>query len=108
MKRIALGFRFVLLSSCVYNSLTPEGAKVRVTSNPDVVRPCTLVGEVKGADHWNGGMAGQGAAEETAMRELKNRTAAMGANVVFITTSHANMSGAVQRGEAYKCPAATP
>ncbi len=108
MKRTVLGFLFLLLSSCVYTTLTPEGAKVRITANPDVVRPCTLVGEVKGADHWNGGIAGQGAAEETATRELKNRTAAMGANVVFVTTSHTNTSGSVQRGEAYKCPAPTP
>jgi uncharacterized protein YbjQ (UPF0145 family) len=105
MKRMAIVAASFLMASCVTTSLTPEGAKVRVTSNPEAVHGCTLVGEVKGADHWNGGMMGQGAAQETAMRELKNRAAAAGANVVLIVTSTTNMSGSVQLGEGYRCAA---
>lgn len=83
--------------------LTPEGAKVRITSNPEGVRGCKLIGEVKGADHKNGGTMGQGFAQETAMRELKNRAAAAGANVVLMITSTTNTSGSVQLGEGYRC-----
>jgi uncharacterized protein YbjQ (UPF0145 family) len=95
-------------NSCVTTTLTPEGARVRVTSNPEAVHGCTLVGEVKGADHMNGGLLGQGAAQETAMRELKNRAAAMGADTVLMVTSTTNTSGSVQLGEGYRCTAKLP
>jgi Domain of unknown function (DUF4156) len=106
--RRILAITALLATSCVTTQLTPEGAKVRVTSNPETVHGCAFIGEVKGADHMNGGLLGQGAAEETAMRELKNRTAVMGANVTLITTSHTNTSGSVQRGEAYHCDEKNP
>ena len=105
MKRFLVALALVT-TSCI-STLTPQGQFVRVTSNPDAVHGCTLIGEVKGAEHMWGGVAGQGLAEESAMRELKNRTAAMGGNVVMITTSHTNTSGSVQRGEAYKCSETT-
>jgi hypothetical protein len=92
-----------LASGCVYRQLTPAGEQVRVTSNPEAVRGCNLVGPVQGGDGMNGGMAGQRAAEENANRELRNRAAEMGANVVLLTTSTTGFSGATQRGEAYSC-----
>jgi uncharacterized protein YbjQ (UPF0145 family) len=104
MRRVVLLLMFFAVG-CITTQLTPEGAKVRVTSNPDAVRGCALVGEVKGADHMNGGLMGQGAAQETAMRELKNRAAAAGANVVLMVTSTTNTSGSVQLGEGYRCSA---
>ncbi|HEV7488240.1 MAG TPA: DUF4156 domain-containing protein [Thermoanaerobaculia bacterium] len=104
MKRI--GWLLLLFATaCITTQLTPEGMKVRVTSNPEAVHGCTLIGEVKGADHLNGGIMGQGAAQETAMRELKNRAAAAGANVVLMVTSTTNTSGSVQLGEGYRCTA---
>jgi len=106
MKKIVCGLLF-LTTACVTTQLTPEGAKVRVTSNPEAVKGCTLIGEVKGADHMNGGTMGQGFAQETAMRELKNRAAAAGANVVLMVTSTTNTSGSVQLGEGYRCAAET-
>lgn len=48
----------------VIKTRTPEGAKVRVTTNQEAVHGCVLVGEVKGADHMNGGLMAQGAAQE--------------------------------------------
>ncbi len=92
--------------SCV--SLSPAGDKVRVTANPEAVRNCTLLGEVKGAEHMWGGAAGQGIAENNAYKELKNRTAAMGGDTVLMVTSSTGFSGSVQRGEAYRCQASTP
>jgi uncharacterized protein YbjQ (UPF0145 family) len=104
LKRIS-SLLLLFATSCVTTQLTPDGAKVRVTSNPEAVHGCALVGEVKGADHMNGGTMGQGAAQETAMRELKNRAAAAGANVVLMVTSTTNTSGSVQLGEGYRCSA---
>lgn len=93
----------IAVTGCVTTTLTPAGAKVRVTSNPDVVKPCKFIGEVRGADRMNGGMMGQGAAEENANRRLRNNAAAMGADTVFVGTSTTNTSGSIQRGEAYVC-----
>lgn len=91
------------ISGCVYRQLTPLGAQVRVTSNPESVQGCELKGPVTGGDGMNGGMAGQRAAEENANRELRNRAAEMGANVVLMVSATAGFSGATQRGEAYSC-----
>ncbi|MDZ7661398.1 DUF4156 domain-containing protein [Thiohalophilus sp.] len=105
MKIIIVPFLMValLLTGCITVSLSPEGSKVRLTSNPDVVRNCSYVGQVKGTDHFNGGLAGQGAAEENAMREIRNRAADMGANTVHIVTKSTGTSGSAIRGEAYGC-----
>lgn len=92
------------LTACVTVGLTPEGARVRMTSNPDVVRGCSYIGQVQGTDHMNGGLSGQGAAEENAMREVRNRAAKIGADTVHLVTSTTGFSGAAVRGEAYICP----
>lgn len=96
----------VLVLLCVgCTSLTPAGSRVRVTSNNEAVHGCTLLGEVKGADHMWGGVAGQGIAENNAWNELKNRAAAMGADTVLMVTSSTGFSGSRQIGEAYRCGA---
>ena len=105
MKRLPTVLFAVVLVGCV--SLSPEGEKVRVTSNSEAVRNCTLLGEVKGAEHMWGGFAGQGIAEDNAYKELKNRAAAMGGDTVLMVTSSTGFSGSVQRGEAYRCGTAT-
>jgi hypothetical protein len=91
------------LAGCVTTRLTPTGEKVRVTSNPETVRGCTFLGAVKGADHMNGGIAGQGAAEENANRRLRNAAASMGADTVLIVTATTGMGGSTVRGEGYRC-----
>lgn len=100
---ISLSLSALLLTACVTVSLSPEGSQVRLTSNPEVVRACSYIGQVQGTDHMNGGLAGQGAAEENAMREIRNRAAQMGSNTVHLVTSTTGFSGAAVRGEAYKC-----
>jgi len=99
----AIPFAMIMLAGCVHVQLTPEGEKVRVTSNADAVKGCKLMGNVDASDRMNGGIAGQMAAEENAQRTLKNKTAAMGANVVLVSTSTTGMSGSRVRGEAYAC-----
>lgn len=106
MQRTIAVVGLLFLSGCVTTDLTPDAEKVRITSNPDVVRGCKFVGEVTGADRMNGGTMGQGAAEENANRRLRNNAAAMGADTVFIGASTTNTSGSVQRGEAYQCGSA--
>ena len=87
--------------------LTQGGGKVRVTSNPEAVHGCTLIGEVKGTSR-QGGLLGQSAAHENAMLGLKNRAAEMGADTVLMVTSTTTFSGSRQFGEAYSCSAAPP
>jgi hypothetical protein len=94
----------LLLSACVTVNMTAAGAAVRLTSNPDVVRTCAYVGQVVGSDSMNGGLAGQRAAEENAMREMRNQAAASGANVVHLTLVSTGFSGSSVKGESYKCP----
>ena len=94
--------------ACVTTKVTPAGDKVRVTSSQDAVAGCKLLGEVIGADHMNGGLAGQGAAEENAPRRLKNEAAAMGADPVLVVPSTPGMSGSTLRGAAYRCGAQAP
>ena len=90
----------VVVSSCA--STTPAGTAVRVTSNPEVVKGCKYLGEVKGKSNW-GGLAAQKLGEENANRHLKESAAEMGANVVLLVVDHAGFSGSIKRGEAYFC-----
>lgn len=88
----------VTVASCV--STTPAGERVRVTSNPDVVRGCKFLGNVKATSGW-GGSAGTGLAGSNTEKTLQNKTAQLGGNVVFIVSSGIHASG-----EAYRCEAA--
>jgi hypothetical protein len=96
------------LAAASCTSLTPAGERVRVTSNADAVRGCTLLGEVKGADRMWGGAAGQGIAENNAWNELKNRAAVIGADTVLLVTSSTGFSGARAIGEGYHCGSVDP
>jgi hypothetical protein len=89
----------MLLAGCT--SLSPAGEKVRVTSNPEAVRGCKLIGEIHAASGW-GGMA-QTAGEHSSMNALKNEAAKKGADTVLMINSHSGWGGASQRGEGYFC-----
>ena len=90
------------ITGCVTKQYTPEGEKVRVTSNPEVIRGCKYIGNVRGSDHMNGGI-GQGAAAENAIREIQNKTATLGGNTLHLVSNALNWGGADIRGEAYYC-----
>jgi hypothetical protein len=94
LKRLAL-FASACALSCV--STTQQGARVRVTSNPDVVRGCEFLGNVKATSGW-GGSAGTGLAESNTEKTLQNKTAALGGNVLYEVQSGIHASG-----EAYFC-----
>jgi hypothetical protein len=56
MRAVAFTVASVLLVACA--SLTPAGQRVRVTANPDVVRGCEFVGNVKANSGWGGPAGG--------------------------------------------------
>jgi hypothetical protein len=102
MRRIVVALCLAFCGGCVTTELTPAGNGVHVTSNPEMVRNCVLIGDVVGSDAMNGGL-GAWAADENANRRLRNHAAAMGANVVLFVTNATGWHGSVQRGEAYRC-----
>jgi Domain of unknown function (DUF4156) len=88
-----------LLSACV--STTPQGQKVRVTNNPDVVKPCQFLGNVKATSSFHS--AAEGLAESNTEKTLQNKTASLGGNVLFVVASGIHASG-----EAYRCASPSP
>jgi hypothetical protein len=100
-KLIGVAFLAIGVTGCV--SLTPEGQRVRITNNPDVVRGCEFVGNLR-----SGSMLGGGTGEERAQVDMQNETARLGGNVLFLTSSHGGPNlgaGAWSAGEAYRCTA---
>ena len=95
----------LLASSCATVRQAPAAPQVSVTTRPEDVRGCTLVGDLKGADQWSAGLAqGAGtAAERDAVRKVKQRAAAMGADTVLLVASTPGNSGSALRGDAYRC-----
>jgi hypothetical protein len=92
---VLLLFFLALLPSCV--ALTSEGEKVRVTTNPDVVRGCRFIQTVSATSGWGGSASGTGTANTEAT--LRNRTAKLGGNTLFLA-----QAGVHSSGEAYDCP----
>lgn len=90
-------------------SLTPEGARVRVTQNPDVVRGCEFLGNAKAGSGW-GGPAGGNMGEDEVQTKLQNQAATMGGNVLFLISNKAGGYGGSSRGvaEVYRCAPPTP
>lgn len=104
--RRAMALVLLSLAACVTTRLTLDAQRVRLTDNPEVVKGCRFIANVEGSDRMNGGMLGQGAAEENAMRRMKNQAAELKANTIYLTKSDGvKFSGSKQRGEAYDCPA---
>jgi hypothetical protein len=91
----------IVLSSCA--TASPEAQNVRVTSNPDVVKGCAFLGNVKAMSGW-GGAAGSGLAARNIEETLKERTHKLGGNVVYIVGNQ----GSRGSGEAYRCSQSTP
>jgi hypothetical protein len=85
-------------------SLSPAGQGVRVTVNPDVVRGCEFVGNVKASSGW-GGPAGGNIGEDQVQIKMQNETAELGGDVLFLTSNQAGGYGGSSRGvgEAYNC-----
>jgi hypothetical protein len=91
---------FLLIIGCA--GLSPEGARVRLTNNPDVVKDCTFIANVRGTSGW-GGAAGGSIGDRQVETKMKNQTAKIGGNTLFLIYSK---TGFTPRGvgEAYRCP----
>lgn len=93
---LALAALLVILSGCA--TASPEAQNVRVTSNPEVVRGCEFLGNVKSMSGW-GGAAASGLAARNIEETLKQRTHDLGGNVVYVVRNE----GSQGSGEAYRC-----
>jgi uncharacterized protein YbjQ (UPF0145 family) len=101
MKRtIVLLIFYIPLVSCV--SLSGQGEKVFVTSNPKRIEGCKFIGQVVSSSSW-GVVGATDAAYDNTMNEIRNKAGQMGANVVLTTTISNTMGGIKKVGEAYEC-----
>lgn len=94
--------RFLATAAAVFAvgciSASPAAQNVRMTSNPEVVHGCKFLGNVRATSGW-GGHAGTGIAGHNTDVALREKTAKLGGNVVFVVQSGIHASG-----EAYLCP----
>lgn len=103
MRRFCFLLAPVLLAACVKTSLNPQAERVRLTLNRDEVKGCRLIGNVEASQTKTALFFGQGAAQETVRRQLRNDTAKMGGNFVVVASSETGMTSTRSRGEAYAC-----
>lgn len=103
----------VAASGCTATRLTPAGRGVRVTSDPEAVRPCARIGTVEARRELN--RPGYAASEEDVLRRLQNAAGAVGANAVLVDpAAEVTAPGSGQdrvpedsprlEGVAYHCP----
>ena len=86
------------LAGCV--TARPDAQKVRVTNNPEIVRPCTFLGNVRAMSILGSGGLGRHNIEET----LKQRTHELGGNVVYVVDqASGDEEIGSATGEAYLC-----
>lgn len=96
MRMTALLVVVITLTACV--SANQYAQKVRVTSNPDVVKGCEFLGNVKAMSGW-GGAAGSGVAARNIEETLKQRTWELRGDTVYVVRNE----GSHGSGEAYRC-----
>jgi len=90
----------MLFVGCI--SASPAAQKVRITQNPEAVKGCRFLGNVKATSGW-GGAAMSGVGAHNAEVALQEKTAKLGGDVVFVIASGAHASG-----EAYDCSGRLP
>ncbi len=106
MKKLILSstiFLFVViaLSGCA-TTLSNKGELIRVTNRSEDVKNCEYLGQVSSSSSW-GGFAATGVGFESAMNELKNKAADIGANVLLTQVISNTMGGTQMIGDAYYC-----
>ena len=94
-------FAVISVSGCA-TTLSNKGALVRITNQLEEVKNCKYLGQVTSSSSW-GGFAATGVAFESAMNELKNKAAEMGANVLLTQVISNTMGGTRMIGDAYFC-----
>lgn len=91
----------IFLSGCA-TTLSNKAMLVRVTNQREDINNCKYLGQVTSSSSW-GGFAATGVAFESAMNQLKNKAAAMGANVLLTQVISNTMGGTRMIGDAYYC-----
>ncbi len=108
-----VAFGGLLTVGCASTKLEPGAAEIPITINPELVKGCKFLGEVKASVEGNA-FQEMSAVEEAANGELRNQALSKGANMILLSPTQAGTrSGtygggrpwASQRGEAYLCPA---
>ena len=101
MKRTIVLLIFLIpLVSCV--SLSEQGEKVLLTSDPERIKGCQYVGQVVSSSSW-GVIGANDEAYDNATNELRNKAGEMGANVVRTIDISNTMGGVRMIGEAFEC-----
>ena len=90
-----------LISGCA-TPVTNAGSQIRVTNQNEDVKNCKYLGQVTSSSSW-GGFAATGIGFDSAMNELKNKTASMKANVLLTQTISNTVGGTRMIGDAYLC-----
>ncbi|QIQ21888.1 DUF4156 domain-containing protein [Zophobihabitans entericus] len=113
VSKLVLGFSVaVLLSACSANSLDKGAETVAILDSPPPYGTCQLMGEVMGSQgNWfTGGYTTNTNLLIGARNELKNEAYKLGADSVYIQTTHntqtessAGTSNSTLFGNAYKC-----
>jgi hypothetical protein len=102
MSKFTIVFSFlgaILATSCV--SLAPEAKLVQVTQAPADVAGCKILGTVESTPPYVGPKDG--------MRQMQNKVAGLGGNVLFVTSYNVTGSGmAYQCGQAPLAPLPIP
>ena len=96
-----------LTASCVTTTLTPAGANVRETTNPEAVKGCKYLGQVMGKFDTKGGFNARATAASIADNRFRNRAADLGANVALVKGAETFTEYSVKSGEAYDCTGVT-
>ena len=73
-----------------------------MTNQSEGIKNCKYLGQVTSSSSW-GGFAATGIGFESAMNELKNKAAEMGANVLLTQVISNTMGGTRMIGDAYYC-----
>jgi hypothetical protein len=81
-------------AGCV--SVSKQGASVRVTTNPEVVRGCQYLGSVNSTSGW-GGPAGTGLGTANTEADMRNKAAGLGGDILFVTATGVHASGEVYK-----------
>lgn len=83
-------------------TLSREAVAVRVVRDVQFIKGCKYIQTVDSSSGW-GGFAATGVGYNSAMNELKNNAAQVGANTLLIVVLENSMGGTNMSGDAYRC-----
>lgn len=105
MRKIALGLTALIVAAvgAAVIAAEPSPSQIVVVRDSAAVVGCRALGEVQGSSML-GGMMAQ-AAYNRALKQIKERAAALGATHLQLIDSASGFAGARMLGSAYACPA---